>query len=243
MILAGKTAIVTGGALRIGREIGRALAVQGVHICVHYRSSAAAAQEAVKEFRSLGVRASAVCVDLSVPVAAARAIFEQAVSELGSVQILINSASVFETGSLLFTDEAHWDREFAINLKAPFFLSQEFARQLPQNMSGAIVNLVDWRGERPRPGHAAYTMSKAGLIAQTRLLAQELGPQVRVNAIAPGAILPPPGESLAQFEQRSMDSPLQKTGTPEDIARAVTYLLTAPFVTGEVLHVTGGVEL
>jgi len=243
MILAGKTAVVTGGALRIGREIGRVLAEQGVHVCVHYHNSVAAAQAAVEEFKSLGVRATSIRADLQTPLEAARGIMHHAASTLGPVQILINSASIFDSGSLLSTDESHWDRELTVNLKAPFFLSQEFVRLLPGEMSGAIVNLVDWRGERTPPGHAAYTISKAGLIAQTRLLAQELGPQVRVNAVAPGAILPPHGESPAEYQQRSTNNPLKTTGSPAEIARAVIYLLTAPFVTGDILHVTGGVEL
>jgi len=243
MILAGISAIVTGGAVRIGRSLGRQLAEQGVNLCVHYGKSQHEADDAVREFESLGVRAVAVSADLSQPATAARTIFEQANASLGTIQILINSASIFEKGSLQQTDEAHWDRHLAINLKAPFFLTQAFSRQLPEGVEGSIVNIVDWRGERPLPGHAAYTISKAGLIAQTRLLAQELGPAIRVNAIAPGAILPPPGETQAAFEQRANRNPLRKTSSPEEIGRGMQYLLTAPFVTGEVLHITGGEEL
>lgn len=243
MILAGKSAIVTGGGLRIGREIGRELAAAGVNLCVHYRSSKGAALEAVREFEALGVRACAVSADLRDPIESARFLMSEATDALGPIQILVNSASIFEPGTLLQTDEDHWDRHLTVNLKSPFFLTQEFVRRLPAETSGSVINIVDWRGERPLPGHAAYTISKAGLIAQTRLLAQELGPRIRVNAIAPGAILPPGTESEAQFRARGIKNPLKKTGAPTDIARAALYLLTAPFVTGEVLHVTGGEQL
>ncbi|WP_437229509.1 SDR family oxidoreductase [Planctomicrobium sp. SH661] len=243
MILAGASAIVTGGAVRIGREIGRQLAGQGANVCVHYGSSSSEANDAVEEYRRLGVRSCAVQGDLRHPVAAARDVFAQAGASLGIVRILINSAAIFEQGSLLTTDEENWERHLSINLKAPFYMIQEFARQLPENETGAVVNIVDWRGERPIPGHAAYTIAKAGLIAQTQLLAQELGPRIRVNAIAPGAILPAPGDSTAMFEARGRRNPLQRTGAPSDIARGVLYLLSSDFVTGEILHITGGEEL
>lgn len=243
MILAGASAIVTGGAVRIGREIGRQLALQGVNIGVHYGSSDTAAREAVAEFQSLGVRACAIQADLRFPVQVAESMLKQAGSQLGDIQVLINSAAIFDIGTLQGTDEENWDRHLAINLKAPFFLTREFSKLLPPHLPGAVVNIVDWRGEHPIPGHAAYTIAKAGLIAQTKLLAQELGPRIRVNAIAPGAILPPPGETTAAFQQRADRNPLQKTGTPADIAKGVLYLLTATFVTGEILHITGGEDL
>lgn len=243
MILAGTTAVVTGGAVRIGRAIGRSLAEQGVNICLHYGHSADAARTAVEEFRALGVQATAVQADLAQPLAAARHVFESAGRELGEVHILVNNAGIFEAGSLLTTDEENWDRHLTINLKAPFFLTQQFVQQLPRAGEGAVVNIVDWRGERPVPGHDAYTIAKTGLVAQTRLLAQELGPRVRVNAVAPGAILPPPGESQDAFSQRAELNLLEKTGFPDDITEAVLYLLRASFVTGEVLHVTGGQQL
>jgi NAD(P)-dependent dehydrogenase (short-subunit alcohol dehydrogenase family) len=243
MILAGAAAIVTGGGVRIGREIGRRLARAGVHVCVHYGSSERAAREAADEFRALGVRATCVAADLAEPAAAARGIFEHARRELGEIRILVNSAAIFEPGSLSHTTEDAWDRHLDINLKAPFFLMQAFARQLGEHSPGAAVNIVDWRGERPIPGHAAYTVSKSGLIALTKLLAQELGPRIRVNGVAPGAILPGPGQTPEQFARRADFNPLRRTGGPGDVAEAVHYLLASSFVTGEILHVTGGEEL
>ncbi len=242
MILTGASAIVTGGAVRIGREIGRHLAQVGVNVCIHYGSSQEEANSAVEEFESLGVRATSVSANFSEPVTAARQVMEHANCELGAISILINSAAIFEAGTLNDTGEVNWDRHLEINLKAPFFLTQAFMNQL-EGQKGAVVNIVDWRGEKPVPGHAAYTISKAGLVAQTKLLAQELGPQVRVNGIAPGAILPAPGESESDFQKKSDLNPLQVTGSPTQIGEAVLYLLLSEFVTGEILHITGGQQL
>lgn len=263
MTLTGKTAIVTGGAVRIGREIARTLAQHGVHVCIHYGSSEAAAIETLAELQGLGVNATRVQADLSDPMRAAEKIVAHAEAQLGLPSILINSAAIFEAGTLLNTAESAWDRHLDINLKAPFFLTQAFARRFLQAVSstekqsiaspqitsadtalpGAIVNIVDWRGTHPRPGHAAYTVSKGGLVTLTTMLAQELGPQIRVNAVAPGAILPAPGESAEDFQLKGLKNPLLQTGTPGDIAEAVLYLLRARFLTGEVLHVTGGEQL
>ncbi len=242
MILTGASAIVTGGAVRIGREIGRHLAQVGVNVCVHYGSSQGEADSAVAEFEAFGVRATSVSANFAEPVTAARQVVEHATRELGPISILINSAAIFESGTLSDTDEQCWDRHMNINLKAPFFVTQAFQQQL-NGQSGAVVNIVDWRGEKPVPGQVAYTISKAGLIAQTKLLAQELGPQIRVNGIAPGAILPAPGESEMDFQQKANLNPLQTTGSPSQIAEAALYLLLSEFVTGEILHVTGGQQL
>lgn len=242
MQLQGQTAIVTGGAIRIGRAIGRQLAYNGINVCVHYGSSEADAKAAVEEFKQLGVQASSVSADLSDPVSAAEVIMDHAQSEFGEVTILVNSAAIFEPGSLATTSEADWDRHLNINLKAPLFLSQRFAAALGKNR-GSIVNIVDWRGERPVPGQLSYTISKAGLLAQTKILAQELGPQVRVNSVAPGAILPAPGESQTDFELKSRLNPLAMVSNPDEIAKAVLYLLQTEFVTGEMIHVTGGQQL
>lgn len=242
MILAGASAIVTGGAVRIGREIGLALAGAGANVCLQYRNSEQQARQTAVEIEALGARAAVVQADLEYPARAAATIVDHARAQFGTVHILVNSAAIFEAGTLLSTDEAHWDRHFAVNLKAPFFLTQAFLRQLPESTTGAVVNLIDWRGLRPLPGHAAYTQTKAALAAQTVLLAQELGPRVRVNGVAPGPILPPPGESRAEFERRASDNPLGRVGAPGDIAEAVLFLLRSSFITGEILHVTGGAQ-
>ncbi len=243
MPLDGQNAIVTGGAVRIGRALAVGLAHRGANVCIHYGRSAGEAQMTLAEIVSAGVRGIAVQADFTAPVAAAKRVFDHAVAEFGAVDILVNSAAIFEAGGLADTDEALWDRHCDINLKAPAFLSREFACRLPSGRSGHIVNIVDWRGERPGEGYLAYTVAKAGLIAMTRSLAQELAPRIQVNAIAPGAILPPPGESSEEFQKRAVRIPLQRTGHPQAIVDAMLYLLESDFVTGHVLSVTGGEQL
>lgn len=242
MELSGTSAIITGGAVRIGREIGRRLARAGVNICVHYGNSQAEAEAAVSEFQNYGVKATLVSADLNNPFEATKTIFQHAKHEIGPLSILINSAAIFESGSLKSTDEENWDRHLNINLKAPFALTQAFALQCEESQ-GHVINIVDWRGERPVVGHLAYSIAKAGLVAQTKILAQELGPNIRVNGIAPGAILPAPGETMQDFQAKAGANPLHKTGTPEDISEAVYYLLNSKFVTGEILNITGGQQL
>jgi NAD(P)-dependent dehydrogenase (short-subunit alcohol dehydrogenase family) len=155
----------------------------------------------------------------------------------------VNSAAIFEPGTLADTDPERWDRHLDINLKSPAFLCREFAGQLAREQTGHIVNLLDWRALRPGTGHLAYTVSKGALATLTRALARELGPQIQVNGIAPGAILPAPGDSQERFESVGRATPLQRTGRPVDVADALVYLLKSEFVTGEILHVTGGQEI
>jgi pteridine reductase len=234
-----RTALVTGAAARIGRSIALGLADEGCHVIVHYHRSQGEAEQVAAEARQRGVKAIAVWADLSHPADAARRLFDEAATRGMRPDILINNASVFEPGGLLDTDEPLWDRQFAVNLKSPFFLCREFSRRR-DNAEGDIINLCDWRGVNHPHGHDAYTLSKAGLVALTRMLARELAPTIRVNGIAPGAILAPAEES-ADFEQRARESiPLRRTGSPEEIVRGVLYLLEAEFVTGELLWITGG---
>jgi len=243
MELSGKTAIVTGGAIRIGREICRRLAREGMNICLQFRSSEEEARAAVAGFQAMGIKATAVQADFSSPIEAARTVINSAMEAHGEISLLVNNASIFETGSVLGTTETDWDRQHTINHKAPFFLTQEFIRRRKSELEGAVVNIVDWRGTHPVPGHLAYTLSKAGLVAQTKILAQELGPLVRVNAIAPGPMLRPESESREAFTARGQLNPLKRIGTATDIADAVHFAATAPFLTGEIIHVTGGEQL
>jgi NAD(P)-dependent dehydrogenase (short-subunit alcohol dehydrogenase family) len=242
MDINGKIAIVTGGAARLGREIALGLARAGVDLVLHYWRSADAARQTAAEMESLGRRVVTVQADLADSQAAAGVIFEAA-AELGAADFLINSAAVFERSSVDAITAAAWQRQFSINLHAPFCLCQEFARRRPAGGRGHIVNLVDWRALRPGAGYLVYTLTKSGLVTLTRILAQELAPNVRVNAIAPGAILPPPGEGQEYLERLSARIPLGHPGAPRDIVEAVLFLLRSEFITGEVLHVTGGQEL
>lgn len=243
MILEGKAAIVTGGAVRLGRAISLALADAGAAVCVHFGHSVREAEDVAQRIASHGGRATAVRADLQAPCAAAEMIVSHALEHLGRIDILVNSAAIFEPGTLESTTERQWDRHFSINLKAPFFLCQTFARQLGPGQEAQIVNIVDWRALRPKPDHLAYTLTKSGLVTMTRILAQELAPAVRVNAIAPGAILPPPDMDQAAFNELADRIPLRRTGNPRDVVEALLYLLHSEFLTGEVLHVTGGEQL
>lgn len=241
--LEGRTAIVTGGAVRIGRAIVEGLARAGVRVLLHYGRSQSEAEKIAATLRAEGYEIHTVPSDLEHSVTATQAIFEAARKHFGTVEVLVNCAAIFEPGSLSETTEETWDRHLGINLKTPFFLSQAFARQLPSGGAGTIVNIIDWRGTHPVPGHAAYTIAKAGLAAMTQLLAQELGTRIRVNGIAPGAILPPPGFNRAEFEKLADKIPVGRVGSPDNIVETVLFLLRNDFINGEILHVTGGQQL
>ncbi|MCH8830112.1 MAG: SDR family oxidoreductase [Planctomycetes bacterium] len=243
MDLRGQTAIVTGGAVRLGRAISLALADAGCCVVLHYGSSADAAVKTLSEIHDRGVKAVSAQADLQNPAAAAESIFNVAVAEFGGADILINNAAIFEEGDLLNTTAEQWDRHFRVNLQSAFVLSQEFVRRHETGKPGQIVNIADWRATRPVPGHLAYTLSKVGLVALTKILAQELAPGIRVNAVAPGAVLPPPDADENTFDQIARRNPLQRMGNPDEVTAAILYLLRADFLTGEVIHVTGGEQL
>ena len=241
--LQNRVAVVTGAAVRLGRAIALALAEQGADIVVHYGRSRDDAERTADDIRNLGRKAVTVTADLSRPVEAAAAIFDAA-EPLGGADLLVNSAAIFEDAPLADTGEDLYDRHLAINLKSPFFLCREFVRRLPEGRCGQIINLADWRAETPPADYVAYTLSKAGIVALTKSLALQLAPRVRVNAIAPGAMLPPPGKPEESWRSDKLpEIPLGRTGSPGDIAAAAVYLVRSEFVTGEVLHVTGGEHL
>jgi pteridine reductase len=242
MELNGKVAIVTGGAVRLGKALALALAEQGARLIIHYGSSASPAQETVTEIKAMGSDALAIQADLSQS-GEAPSIVERAVAHFGQVDILVNSAAIFKPGNWDDTTEANWDRHFAINLKSPFFLSQAFAAHVGPERAGHIVNIADWRGVRPGTDHIAYTLTKAALIAMTKGLALALAPNIQVNAIAPGLILPPPGEDQSYLERKAGKIPAQRAGSPEEIAKVLMFLLRSDFVTGDLIFVTGGEHL
>lgn len=242
MELAGKVAIVTGGAVRVGRALVLALAQQGVRVVVHYGASVRQAEELLASLGAAGQEALGVQADLRRSDAP-RAIMAAALKHFEQVDILVNSAAIFEPGDVAHTSEASWDAHMAINLKAPFFLSQAFAAQMGAGRRGHIVNIVDWRGVRPGTQYMAYTLAKAALVAMTQSMALGLAPTVQVNAIAPGAVLPPPGEGEDYMQRLATKIPLQHAGSPQDVAEALLYLVRSDFVTGQVLFVTGGQHL
>jgi len=242
MQLDNKVALVTGGAVRLGRAMALALAARGVRVAITYYSSADSAQGTLADIRNAGVDGCAIQADLAKPNAAGRVV-ERVITHFGQLDILINNAAIFETGFWDSTTVDNWDRHFAINLRAPFFLAQAFAQYLERSRPGHIVNIADWRGARPGVDHVAYTLTKAGLIAMTSSLALALAPTIQVNAIAPGIILPPPGTDQDWLERHLQSVPAQRSGSPEEIAHTLLYLLESEFVTGDIIEVTGGQHL
>ena len=244
MELTGRTALVTGGARRVGKAIALELARRGAAIVVHYGSSAGAAEETVAEIESLGTRAWAVQADLREVPAIDRLFAE--IAELGAgLDVLVNSAASFERAPFEQIEPDAWDEVLALNLRAPFLCMQRAAPMMRESGSpagGAVVNISDLSGVTPWKRFAHHGTSKAGLIHLTRVAAAALAPGIRVNCVVPGAILPPPGmdEDSETWRKLGESAPLKKTGDPEGLARAVAFLISNDFITGAVLPVDGG---
>jgi pteridine reductase len=239
--LAGKAALITGGARRIGAAIARTLHASGASVVVHYRSSARDAEELCRSLvASRPGSAVAVQADLANPDAFAPLV-DRAVAAFGRLDILVNNASSFHPTPVGEITEQDWNDLVGSNLKAPLFLSQEAAPHL-RRAQGLIVNLVDIHALRPLKRHPVYSIAKAGLVMLTRSLARELGPEIRVNAVAPGPVLWPEGGIDPVLQEEIIDrTALKRTGSPDDIAKAVLFFATdAPYITGQVLAVDGG---
>jgi len=237
----GKTAIVTGAARRIGAAIARRLHASGANVLLHYRGSATEATNLEAELNAVRAKsASKVKADLLAPIAP-RSLISAAVERFGRLDLLVNNASTFYPTAVGAIEAGHWEELMGSNLRAPLFLSQEAAPHLKKN-AGAIVNVADIHAERPLKGYVVYSVAKAGLVALTRSLALELAPEIRVNGVAPGAIAWPEDGQFAAAERERIvaTTPLSRLGSPDEIARAVHYLATAPFVTGQILSVDGG---
>ena len=235
-------ALVTGAARRVGAAIARRLHARGVRVLLHHRGSTAEAAALEAELNALRA-GSAACVqaDLLSP-GMADTLAGVALARFGRLDFLVNNASSFYPTAVGGIDDAAWDDLMGTNLKAPLLLAQAMAPELARR-GGAIVNIVDIHAERPLRGYVVYTLAKAGLAALTRSLAMELGPRVRVNGVAPGAIAWPEDGQFPPAERARIvaDTLLDRLGEPADIARAVAFLcLDAPYVTGQVLAVDGG---
>lgn len=233
-------ALVTGGAQRIGRAIVLALARQGFAVAIHVRRSKAAAQELRAGIVGAGGRAAVVAGDLA-DHHAVMALVPEAAAAIGPLTLLVNNASIFEADELDSLDQALFDRHFAVNLRAPVFLTAAFAAQAPEG--GAIINLLDQRVLRPNPRFLSYGLAKSALYAATTTLAQALAPRLRVNAVAPGPTLPSPRQDDDAFARYSRAMPLGHGPSPEEIAEAVLYLAKAENVTGVTIPVDGGQHL
>lgn len=238
------TALITGGALRIGAACAQALALQGVAVVIHYKTSHHAAQTLQKTIQAQGGQAHILQAELT-DCDQVRSLLPRAEACLGSkpVNILINNAALFLPGTLRDDSLEQWHRHLAINLTAPFLLMQTFARRLPPGSQGKIIQLIDQHKEQPKVGYAAYSASKSALWTLTCQAALELAPDIQVNAIGPGPILPAPNGSLAAFDQIAAATPLQRPGTLNDITAALIFLLQNDFITGEMIRVDGGEHL
>lgn len=238
--LQNKLVLVTGAARRIGRTLALAAAGAGADVIVHYGTAQQEAKQTQTEISALGVQAWSVVADLSQPEEVKRLAHEA--SKRGVLYGLVNSAAVFERMSLLETTHAAWENHLAVNLTAPFLLSQAFARQIPPNGEGRIVNILDWHTDRPRADHFPYSVSKAALAAMTQALAVALAPNVLVNGLALGAVLPPEnGQTAPGLLDRV---PAGRWGKLHEVEAALIFLLTSPaYMTGEILHLDGGRNL
>jgi pteridine reductase len=242
--LAGKSALITGGARRVGAAIARRLHAAGAAVLIHYRDSEADATSLVAELNAARAKSAAkVKAELLAPIAP-RALVGAALEAFGRLDLLVNNASSFFPVALGDIEPSHWEELIGSNLRAPFFICQQAAPEL-RKTSGAIVNIVDIHADRPLKGYSVYSIAKAGLAALTRSLALELAPAVRVNAVAPGAIAwPEDGQFDPDERQRIVaTTPLARMGSPEDIAQAVHFLACAAYVTGEIIAVDGGRSL
>jgi NAD(P)-dependent dehydrogenase (short-subunit alcohol dehydrogenase family) len=237
--LAGKTALVTGAARRMGRAVSLALAASGANVVVHHSRSVSEAEALVSELARRGVRATEVRADLGEPEEA-EALVALAEERAGRLDVLVNNASVFERETLETAALDHFVRNVKVNAWAPFVLTRAFARRSGR---GRVVNLLDTRVSGLDLAHVGYILSKHLLAVLTRMTAVAFAPGLTVNAVAPGLILPPPGEDEAYLARLARDLPLKRHGGPEDVARAVVFLLESDFVTGQVLFVDGGRHL
>ena len=242
--LQGKVVVVTGAARRIGAAIARQLHAAGANVLLHYRGAEAEAASLEAELNAVRPKsASKVKADLLAPIAP-RSLVSASLERFGRLDVLVNNASTFYPTAVGSIESGHWEELIGSNLRAPLFLAQEAAPHLRKN-GGTIVNLADIHGDRPLKGYLVYSIAKAGLIALTRGLALELAPEIRVNGVAPGAIAWPEDGQFEPAERARIvaSTPLARLGSPEEIARAVHFLATAPFVTGQILAVDGGRSL
>jgi NAD(P)-dependent dehydrogenase (short-subunit alcohol dehydrogenase family) len=237
-----KTVLVTGAARRLGRAIALDLAANGWNVAIHYHGSEDDADTAAQAARAFGVDAAALKCDLSQEADTATLV-QRAAKELGPLTALINSASLFENDDWQSATRQSWDDHMETNLRAPMKLSQDFARQLPPDAKGSIVNIIDQRVLKPTPQFLSYSLSKAGLHWLTTTLAQAMGPRIRVNAVGPGPTLRNVRQSEDDFARQRDATILKRGADPADICAAIRYLLEAEAVTGQMLAVDGGQHL
>ena len=234
-----KSALVTGGAQRIGKSIVFALSAMGYDIALHYNHSRERAEEIAEQIRLDGGRCELFQADLFRADELSR-VMENVFEKFPGLSLLVNNASVFERSTLLETEEELFERQMNINFKAPLFLSRNFARVCRE---GHIINILDAKIAHNKFNYFAYTLSKKALAEFTKMAALELAPRIRVNGIGPGPILPPPMENDDYLDKLVKNIPLQRRGNPELITHSLRFLLENDYITGQVLYVDGGDHL
>lgn len=243
---AGKVVLITGGAKRVGATICKMLHAEGFNIALHYRNSADEAKALQKELNTLRADSAAIFQADLLKTDLLPNLVQKTVEHFGRLDVLINNASAYYPTEVGAINEENWQDLIGSNLKAPMFLAQAAAAELRKH-KGVIINITDMHVERPKKGYVIYSVAKAGLVTLTKSLAQELSPDVRVNAVAPGPVLWP--ENNPQFDETYRKKVINQTllkriGEPEDVANAVKFLVTsAPFITGHILAVDGGRSL
>ena len=238
MEIDGRVALVTGAGTRVGRVIALALGKAGMRVAVHYARSERGAREVADQIIGFGSEARTLPGDLTDPATGPRLV-EHTAKVFGGLDVLVNSAAVMlrtPIGEVLVED---WDAMFALNLRAPFFLSQAAARVMGDR-GGVIVNIADLAAFETWKGYIPHAITKAGIVQMTRGLAHALAPKIRVNAVAPGSVLLPEGWTQEQADKLISTTPLKRLGSAEDVAQAVMYLICADYVTGETVIVDGG---
>jgi glucose 1-dehydrogenase len=240
MELKGKTALITGGGIRLGRAYALALAAEGANVVVHYNSSEAPAEETAGEARKLGIKAVIVGANFENP-SEVESLFPKALEHFKQIDILINNAAIYLRGNGVETTRENWESQFRINLQTPFMLIQAFARQLPKGQTGRVLNIADAQIIQHRSDHFAYRLTKLSLVELTRMFALELAPDITVNAFAPGIMLPLAGKEdidLQAYAEKNV--PLDRTGSPEIAVQNALHLIKSDFTTGAFLRVDGG---
>ena len=240
MELKGKTALVTGGGIRLGRAFALALAREGVNLAVHYNRSSEPALETVRMAQSYGVEAVAIGADFT-NFTEAMNLFPRVLEHFNNVDILINSAAIYLKKTGMETDLDTWKSQFRINLQTPFFLIQAFARQIPEGLPGRVLNIADAQVVKHQIDHFAYQLTKVALVEMTHMFAKELAPNITVNALGLGIMLPLAGKEDADLEAYARKNvPLLRTGSPVIAAENALHLIRSDFTTGAFLRVDGG---
>ncbi len=237
-----RIALVTGAARRIGRAIALDLAASGFAVAIHYGRSAAEAEAVAAEIRAGGGHAIPFAADLAHEGEVV-GLTARVTAALGPLGVLVNNASTFERDEALTATRDSWDFHMETNLRAPFVLSQDFARQLPAAAQGVIINLLDQRVWNLTPHFTSYSLSKAGLWTLTQTLALALAPRIRVMGIGPGPALPSQRQTAEQFAAQALRTPLHRATSPDEIVAAVNFVLAAPSVTGQMIALDGGQHL